>query len=172
MIEKSTLQKVLSVFFENPSTEYYLRELSRKLKLSMPTIVSTTDNLSRKKLILKTKGKALTKVIGNRGNNSFIVHKRIYNLEMIYDSEIVDYLSKAYNYPKNIVLFGSFSRGEDVENSDIDIAITTKKHVSLSLEEYEKRLRRDISIHEIDLDKVSGEFKANLINGIIVEGTW
>ena len=52
MIEKSTVQKVLEVFFEYPSREFYLRELSRLLKLSMPTIISTTDTLSREKLII------------------------------------------------------------------------------------------------------------------------
>ena len=172
MIEKSTIQKVLEIFFDNPSKEFHLRELSRLLKLSMPTIISTTDVLSNEKLITKAKGKVITKVSANRENVDFARHKRLYNLEKIYASGIIDYLSNIYNHPKNIILFGSFSRGDDVESSDIDIAISTNKKLSMNLANYEKILKRDVNIHEINLDKVSNEFKANLANGIVLEGTW
>ena len=142
------------------------------LKLSMPTIISSTDTLANEKLVLKTKGKVLTKVMANRENPDFIRHKRLYNLELIYTSGIVDCLSNAYNHPKNFILFGSFLRGDDIESSDIDIAVITKKKLNSDLTKYEKLLKRGINIHEIDLDKASNEFKANLANGIVLEGTW
>ena len=172
MIEKSTIQKVLEIFFENPSREFHLRELSRLLKLSMPTIISTTDILSKEKLIIKIKGKVLTKVLANREDANFARYKRLHNLEKIYFSGIVDYLSNAYNNPKNIILFGSFSRGDDIESSDIDIAITTNKKLDLDLTKYERISKKRINIHEVDLDKISSEFKANLANGIVLEGSW
>ena len=172
MIEKSTIQRVLEVFFENPSKKLHLRELSRISKLSMPTIVSATDSLAREKLIIKTKGKVVTEVVANRENVIFMRHKLLYNLEKIYNSGIMEHISNAYNYPKNIILFGSYSRGEDIESSDIDIAITTNKRLALNLEKYEKILKRKINIHETDLGKVSNEFKANLANGIVLEGSW
>ncbi len=108
----------------------------------------------------------------NRENIDFVRYKRLYNLEKIYTSGIINYLSNVYNHPKNIILFGSFSRGDDVEGSDIDIAIITKKKLSLNLLKYEKILEKGINIHEIDLDGVSKEFKANLANGIVLEGSW
>lgn len=172
MIEKSTTQKVLEILFENPSIEFHLRELSRLLKLSMPTIISATDILSKEKLIMKIKGKVITKVMANRENIDFARYKRLYNLERIYTSGIVDYLLTAYNHPKSIILFGSYSRGEDIGSSDIDIAISTNKKLSLDLVKYEKTLNRSINIHEVNLDKVSEEFKANLANGIVLEGSW
>lgn len=172
MIEKSTTQKVLEIFFDNPSGEFHLRELSRLLKLSMPTIISVTDMLSKEKLIMKIKGKVITKVMANRENIDFARYKRLYNLEKIYASGIADYLSTAYNHPKSILLFGSYSRGEDISSSDIDIAISTNKRLSLDLAKYEKTLNRSINIHEVSLDKVSEEFKANLANGIVLEGSW
>lgn len=174
MIEKSTIQKVLAVFFENPSREFYLRELSRMLKLSMPTIISSTDKLANEKLIIKEKGKVITKVMANREGESpnFIKYKRLYNLELILDSGIIDYLSKVYNHPKAIILFGSFSRGDDIEKSDVDIAVITKKKAGFDASKYEKFLGRSVSIHEIYLDEVSEEFRLNLANGIILEGSW
>ena len=172
MIEKSTTQRVLALFFENTSGDFHLRELSRLLKLSMPTIISATDKLAKEKLIVKEKGKVLTKVIANRENINFIRYKRLYNLELIFNSSIIDYLSNSYDHPKCIILFGSFSRGEDIKKSDIDIAIITKKKLNLELSEYEKALKKAINLHEIDFDKISKEFRANLVNGIVLEGSW
>ena len=63
------------------------------------------------------------------------------NLEKIYGSGIVDFLSNKYNRPKSIILFGSFSKGEDIENSDIDIAVSTNKRLNLDISKYEKIIR-------------------------------
>lgn len=172
MIEKSTIQWLLSFFFEHPSQEFHLRELSRILGLSMPTIVAATDTLSKERFILKTKGKVLTMVQANRESNDFVRYKRVHNLEQIYASGIVDYLSKAYRRPRALILFGSFSRGEDIEGSDIDIAVFTGKKQNLDLAKYERTLKRGIHIHQIDPANVSKEFKANLANGIVLEGSW
>ena len=172
MIEKSTVQKVLAAFFEQPSAKFHLRELSRILGLSMPTIISTTDTLSQEGLINKIKGKVLTQVAANRENAIFTQSKRVDNLERIYGSGILEYLSALYNRPKLIILFGSYSRGEDIEESDIDIAIVTTRRPHLDLSKYEKKLKRKISIHELALENLSGDFKANLANGIVLEGSW
>ena len=172
MIEKSTIQKVLAVFFGNPSRESHLRELSRILKLSMPTIISTTDRLAKEKLIIKEKGKVITKVTANRDNINFARYKRLHNLELIYNSSLINHISESYNHPKAIILFGSLSRGEDIEKSDIDVAVITNKRLSLDLSKYEKILKKTINLHEVNLGKISEEFKANLANGIILEGSW
>ena len=172
MIEKSTVQRVLEIFFDNPSREFHLRELSRLLKLSMPTIISTTDKLVKEKLIIKEKGKVITKVMANRGYIDFARLKRLHNLELIYKSGIIIHLSESYNQPKAIILFGSFSRGEEIEKSDIDIAVLTNKRLNLDLSKYENILKKAVSVHEVSLDKISGEFRANLLNGIVLEGSW
>ena len=172
MIEKSTIQKVLAIFFENPSREFHLRELSRLLKLSMPTIILATDKLAKEKLIIKEKGNVITKVMANRENIDFIRLKRLHNFELIYSSGLINHLSEAYNQPKSIILFGSFSRGEDIEKSDIDIAVMINKKLNLDLSKYENILKKAINLHEIDFKKISKEFKANLLNGIVLEGSW
>ena len=82
MIEKSTIEGVLEFFFRNPSRETHLRELSRLLKLSMPTILSATDDLAKENLIIKIKSGFITKVHANRENAGFIRKKWIYNLKL------------------------------------------------------------------------------------------
>ena len=172
MIEKSTIITILNAFFMQPSAKFHLRELSRLLGLSMPTIISATNILSKEKLIVKTKGKVVTEVYANRENASFLQHKRVNNLERVYNSGLLEYLSVMYNHPKLIILFGSYSSGEDIEQSDVDIAIVTVKRLHINLSAYEKKLGKKISIHELEIGQVSNEFKANLANGIVLEGSW
>ncbi|MBI4452943.1 nucleotidyltransferase domain-containing protein [Candidatus Woesearchaeota archaeon] len=172
MIEKSTREKVSEFFFRNPSKETHLRGLSRLLKLSMPTIISVTDDLAKENFIIKIKSGFITQVQANRESIKFIRKKRIYNLAIVFESGIVEHLVKIYNHPQSIILFGSFSRGDDIEKSDVDIAVITKKKVDFDARQYEKSLGRNISIHEIDLNDVSKEFRLNLANGIVLEGSW
>ena len=72
-------------------------------------------------------------------------------------------------HPDGIILFGSYSKGEDIENSDIDIAIISEKYEkSLNLNKYSKSLGKEISIHIYeDMNK---ETKKSVLNGIILRG--
>jgi len=113
---------------------------------------------------------ALTQVWVNTEHEKFPRTKRIFNLQQIEDSGLVEYLTHEYNHPP-IVLFGSYARGEDIERSDIDIAILTHKHKELELEKFEEKMKRKISIHEITLETVSEEFKKSLYNGVVLAGS-
>jgi len=172
MIEKTTTERILRRFFQNPTKQYHLRELSRELVLSMPTIIRSTDLLSKESLINKEKGKVITTVTAQRENATFIRLKRLYNLETIYCSGLIEYLNEVYTHPQAIILFGSYSRGEDIEKSDIDIAIITEKKKNQKVAKFEKYCLHTIAIHEVNLSKISDEFRANLANGIILEGSW
>lgn len=170
MIEKNNIQRVLGWFFDNPTTETHLRELSRAMRLSMPAILSAVKKLENLNLVAVKKGKAVTAIRANLENISFARLKRIYNIESLYASGLVDYLHKEFKIPKAVICFGSYSRGEDTEKSDIDIAIIGSAEKQLQLGKFEKKLKRSVSIHNIFLNRVSEEFKANIYNGIILEG--
>ena len=170
MIEKTTMQLVLEYFFTFPSQQIHFRELSRKMRLSMPAIIAALKKLESEKLVNITRGKALTTVKTNGDSKQFIQLKRVYNLEQLYLSGIVDKLSRALGTPAAIVCFGSYSRGEDTETSDIDIAVMGGNEKSISLNEFEKRLNRSLSLHQVTMGKISPEFRANLYNGIVLEG--
>ncbi|MBI3051203.1 nucleotidyltransferase domain-containing protein [Candidatus Woesearchaeota archaeon] len=171
MIGKSSIDAVMAVIFQSPTTEFHLRQLEKVTGLSMPTIISATDKLARMGLITKEKGKIMTLVKANAENRDFIRYKRLYNIRALYESGIVDWLDKAYNHPQAIVLFGSFSRGEDIEKSDIDLAVKTTRKQRPDTAKYEKMLGKRVSIHEVD-ERISEEFKASLHNGIVLEGSW
>ncbi len=169
MIEKNNTWKILRFFFVSPLKEVHLRELSREMGLSMPAVLSAVKKIKKENLVLVKKGIALTTVKANLEFKGFKWLKRAYNLESIYTSGLIDYLLKSCN-PQTIICFGSYSRGEDIESSDVDIAVIGGKDLILDLTKFEKAFGRKISIHNIKLDKVSEEFRSNLYNGIVLEG--
>ena len=72
--------------------------------------------------------------------------------------------------PKSIILFGSYSKGEDTETSDIDLFVECKSE-ELNLKIFEKRLERKIELHFKErFTLYPKELKNNIINGIVLHG--
>jgi predicted nucleotidyltransferase len=72
--------------------------------------------------------------------------------------------------PGCIVLFGSYLRGEDTEESDIDLFVEADKK-EIRLERFEGLLKRKIELHfRRDFGKISKELKNNIINGLVMQG--
>lgn len=94
--------------------------------------------------------------------------KHLVNLRILYESKIIEYLEeKAPGCA--IVLFGSFARGEDLVNSDVDIAIIGSKRKSLQLESFEKALMRTVNVNFFSSLKIlSKEFRESICNGIVL----
>ena len=71
-----------------------------------------------------------------------------------------------------MILFGSYSKGEDTNTSDIDLAVIGRKQKILHLEEYEKRLHRKMNVQFYKSWKDTHEhLKNNILNGIILHGS-
>lgn len=164
------LDRILEFFIVNPTGEIHLRELSRKLKISFPWVRKLILGLVKRKLLLIKKERHLVLAQANRENPLFIALKRSYNLFALHQSGLIESITDAYGRPEAIILFGSYSRGEDTEQSDIDIAVFTAKHLDLQLSPFEKKLGRKIRVQELQKDSVNKEFLTTLANGIVVEG--
>ena len=91
----------------------------------------------------------------------------LFNINSLFESGLIDYLINEYSNPV-IVLFGSYSKGEDIENSDIDIYIETPKMHRFDLQKFEKILKRKIQIfNHRNIKEVSNlHLSNNIINGI------
>ena len=87
----------------------------------------------------------------------------------IYSSGIIEFLVNKYS-PSSISVLGSYSKGEDVEKSDVDIAVITNNKEQADLEKFEKKLNRKVHLLLFETKKTSEEFFNNLINGIIFYG--
>lgn len=105
------------------------------------------------------------KIFGNTENENFRKLKRIYNI--FYLSNITESIIKEFR-PNAVVVFGSYSKGEDTEDSDIDIFVDSVVKKEIDLEKFEKELGRNIHLHVSEIKKVPDDLRKNIINGIIL----
>ena len=70
-----------------------------------------------------------------------------------------------------IILFGSYSRGDDTTSSDIDIAVIGRKDKNIKLTDFDKDLERTIFINFYpSFKEIHKHLKENLFNGIVLAG--
>jgi len=107
----------------------------------------------------------------NRPNEKYYLEKKLYNIKLIYVSGLIVYLKKELSNPV-IILFGSFAKGEDTEESDVDLYLETLSDKKINLEKFEKFLNRKIQIfRQKSLKHVSNlNLANNIINGAGLNG--
>ncbi|MEK6899104.1 MAG: nucleotidyltransferase domain-containing protein [Nanoarchaeota archaeon] len=148
-------------------------EIARALKVSSTAIAKSLPLLKKEKLIIYSLSPRmnLTFIELNRDNPQAISLKRIENLKLIYESGIITILEEIFP-GATIILFGSYSKGEDTTESDIDIAIVAVKEKEVNLERLSKRLEREISLNFYDsLKKIDKHLRNNILNGIVLTGS-
>lgn len=168
---KDNKKKIIELFFEFPLKNFYLREISRKTKIAITSVKKYVEELIRERLILKVDKGIYPTFKSNRESDSgtFRFYKKLNTIEKLQVSGLLDFLEDECG-PKCIILFGSASRGEDVEGSDIDLFIQSSEKKS-NLLRFEKKLGREINLFfESNFSKINKELKNNLLNGIVLRG--
>ncbi len=169
MIQNYGKYKVLKVFFDSPTKNFQVREISRLIKLGQPSVTNYLKYLVKEDFIIKENKGIYPSFKANRENELFKLYKKFDIIIKISSSGLLDYLKDNY-LPSSIILFGSASKGEDIETSDIDIFIQSKEK-KLNLDKYEKLLKRRISLFfKEDFNKLTAEMKNNILNGEILRG--
>ena len=159
-------EKVLEQFFLYPTRKFHIRELAERVKLNPNTIINISKKLIKEGLIIRKKSKPLVLLYSNSEHKNFIINKRLYNIKKLYSIGLVDKLISFYNNPEAIIVTGSYSRGEDHEESDIDIVIITNNNKIPKISEYSRKLKRKVHILPLNYKEMSKEFYTNLINGV------
>jgi predicted nucleotidyltransferase len=163
-----TNAKVLKLLFDFPTREFHIREISRILKVSAPAVSKAVTILEKESFLIHNKG-FVSKIYAKKDEN-FRGFKRISNLEEIYKSKLIPFLTQALG-PITLVLYGSYSKGEDDENSEACLAILDyEKGKKIDLKSFEKQLNRKINLKFINLKNAPSELKETLINGVVLIG--
>jgi len=156
------------VFLDYPTRHFQLREICRLLKMGMPSVRSHVRKLERQDFVRKEKRGVYESYVSTR-NDLFKLYKRNDVLLRLHDSGLVSFLADKF-VPSTIVLFGSASRGEDVEDSDMDLLVIAREK-KVELEEFEKKVRRKVFLHfEERISSIPKELLNNIVNGIVVYG--
>src|SRR3989344_8055026 len=103
--------------FNYPHRSFYLRELAKESKCSTTAITEGIDLLKEYNIINVEEDKVTKRIMADLDSVAYKNYKLIFNLYRITRYGIVDMLAKYFGTPECMSIFGSFARGEDVENS-------------------------------------------------------
>jgi len=166
MLEK--INKHLGIFFEDCYKEWAVREYARKTKISPPTASKILKDFAKQNLLKSRQERGFLLFRANRENKTMEDLSRIYWKGKL--KSLTEYIEKEI-YPNAMVLFGSLSKLEVTEKSDIDIAIFTKIKKDLKLNDFEKKLKRKIQIFIYEnIANINKSLKLAILNGYILRG--
>ena len=172
-IKFTTLQlEILRLLCIKAGERLNQRQIAKLLKVSPTAIAKSISELEKESLIVKEKQKDmnLNLIMLNRNNKKAMQLKRAENLKLVHEAGLNEFLEEEFP-GATIILFGSYSRGDDTTTSDIDIAVIGRKEKKILLRNFEKLLEREININFYpSLKNVHKELKENLCNGIILSG--
>lgn len=167
MKAKNIKEKIKEYYFVNPNAKMRVREIERTLNLPLPSVIRYCRELQKEGILVTVKIGNVIFYTADKTNSKFILEKKLYNLKSLYLSGLVDFIRKELSNPA-IVVFGSYSKGEDDENSDIDLYIETPSKKELNLKDFEKKLNRAIQIfRHKNIQEIKNQgLSNNIINGI------
>ncbi len=160
--------RIMGLFFNQPTRHFQLREISRIINLGLPSVINYVKILEKEKLIKKIETGIYPSYCANI-TDRFKLYKRNDMLLKIIESGLIDCIYERF-IPDAIILFGSASKGEDIESSDIDLFVMAREE-DVNLTSFEKKLSRKINLFfEEKLKDVPKELLNNIINGIVLKG--
>ena len=172
MVVKSIKDKINEYFYINPTAQLRVRQIEREVGVPLPSTIRYVKELVDEQILKCTVVAEVKLFSADRTSESFLIEKKMFNFKDLFFSGLVSYLIKELNNPV-IVLFGSYSRGEDVEDSDIDLYIEADKNDLKMLKRFEKKLHRKIQLffYKDIQDVENKELANNILNGMKVNGS-
>ena len=168
---------IANSIFNYPHKIFHVRDLAKQYKCSTTAITAGVNLLKDYNIINVDEGNITTNIQANLDAEAYRNYKLLFNLYKFTRYEIINKLADYFNNPECISIFGSFAKGEDVENSDIDILIISSyekpnsndfnKFIDMIKDEF----NREINLYILKSLKESADsFKNALANGIVLQG--
>ena len=169
LYQKITQLKVLKLFMDNPYTSFYLRESSRILKMDPMTVKRSINLLLVNNLLTKTLEKNRILYKANIENPAFKHLKIYFNISYLNEKKIVQFLQDNMKTITSIILFGSYAKGENDKDSDIDILT-----ISLSKDKPTAKLatllKNDVNLVNFSSSQWKNQAKINRAFYLIASG--
>lgn len=170
--KKNNIKKIIKEhFFINPNSKLRVREIERLLSLPLPSVIKYCKELEEEGLLIIDKIGNVSFYTANKTHPNFLLEKKLYNIKSLYECGLIEFLKSELSNP-SIIVFGSYSKGEDREESDIDLYIQTPSKKEVKLNKFEDKLKRKIQIfrHNHIREIKNNDLINNIINGIILNG--
>ena len=169
-------QKALVWFFSFPNRGITLNDLSRELKLAKTTTNHVVNRLKKEGFLKVESLGRVWRISCNKEHHYNYTKKIAYNLMMIYDSGILERISQLVKNSRVVILFGSYRKGDDDKNSDIDIAVEVLGDKDIKIIELgfvpQIGFRKNVpvNLHLFTRKSIDLNLFSNIANGIILDG--
>ncbi len=164
-------QQIQEYFYMNPTVKLRVRQIERIVKVPLPSVIRYTKELEQEGILQRLVVGEVAFYAANRVSAQFLREKKLFNLRQLFYSGLIDFLRKELSNPV-IIVFGSYARGEDIEESDIDLYVETVVKKKMNVTKYETILGRKIQlfIYKHIKDVENKELANNIINGMVLQG--
>jgi predicted nucleotidyltransferase len=172
MGKPSKENKIIELFFNEPSKHWHFSTIVKYAKISENRANFWLKALLREKIILRYKVKGnMPYYCAYFDNDNYKTKKKLYVLEKFYKSGFLKHLQTLN--AESIVIFGSFSRADWHSKSDIDIFILGDDS-ELDVSKFENILQREIQLfsfkNRAEIKNINPGLIRNVINGYFVKG--
>lgn len=174
IFRSKTRKELFRLYFTNPESEYYLRELERVLDIPVSMIRNEITRLEKEGIFTSHRKANLLYYCLNKSYPLFDEFKSIIFKTIGVKGLIKQALSKI-NGVEVAFIYGSFARNEEKAASDIDLFLMgniNENEVTRGLRQLEKALKREINYTLYSKDEFERKKKAkdSFILGLL-EGT-
>lgn len=138
---KKSLLELLLFFSRNPAQDFSYTSVRKKTKLAKATLTKWLKFLLNNNFI-KMEKIGTTKLYSLNKDSIIIKYFKI--LDNIATLKILEETANKFNC--DIYLYGSLSRGEDVENSDVDLLVIGEVNEQDLIKEIKGKIKRETRI--------------------------
>ena len=163
--------KLKEYFLDNPTKKLRVRQIEREVKIALPSAIRYAKELEEEGILKSETIAGIKLYSAARMGEKYTIEKKLHNIRRLHESGLIKYLEEEYSHPE-IILFGSYAKGEDIEKSDIDLYIETPIKEIKGLEPFEKKLGKQIQVfcHKNLKEIKNKHLLNNIINGAILSG--
>lgn len=139
LFSKKAAMRLLEFFMDNPSGEFYRSEIRKKVKIAKASSTKWLKKLVDYKFLVK---RAKGKIILYKLNSDYVLVKELKKIKMT--SLILPETTKLEDV--EVFIYGSCARGEEKEESDVDLLIVGKqtKEIIKTIGIIEKKIGRRV----------------------------
>ncbi len=167
--------KIHAWFFSFPEKEFSLNDIADELEIAKTSANIIITQLVNDNFLTVTKIGKLWRIKANPQHLWFTTRKIPFNLRLVYESGVIPWVEREIQNAKTIILFGSYRKGDDIESSDLDIAVEVTDEQNLDIwkafiPKLGYRTNINVNIHIFSRKKIDINLFANIANGIILKG--
>jgi len=123
LFEKYVDFKILGLFLGNPNTEYHIKEISRRLKISPASASGAVKYFEEQGYLMKEE-KGLAHLYRlNISHPIMVSMKKAYGISLVMSSKPLEIFLSADPNVVSLALYGPFSDGSFDERSEIDFLV-------------------------------------------------